>query len=160
MTPGSQYWWDIVVEGGTLMNEIRIRFNPVMGVLVACAGGMLALLGMTAGPSYQIGTGTLFVVLGVLMITGTCVVVAPDLVQVKNPLRMTLKRVPVHGLHDLRLDNKKLHRASDGKKIVSLGLASVRNDDVDVLRQAITAASYGSPPQSEPPTAPHTPHPE
>lgn len=121
--------------------EIRIRFNPVLAALVLVVGVLLILVGVALGDTLQVVVGGIFVVLGVLNAVGTAAVVAPHEVQVKNPLQITMKRVPITSPADLRLDGKVLRRASDEKKIVNLGWGAARSSDIETLRQAIAASS-------------------
>jgi hypothetical protein len=111
--------------------------------VLAPLGGVLFVLGLATDGVLQIVLGILFVLLGVLHLVGTAVVVGPHEVQVKNPLQITMKRVPISSMADLRLDGKVLRRVSDDKKVQNLGWGSARASDVEELRARIAAAQSG-----------------
>lgn len=116
---------------------IRIRFSLVGAVLFLVLGGLNVAIGALRPSSALLVLGALLALLGVLQLVGTAVVVAPDEVQVRNPLQMTVRRVAIRGLTDLRVEDSRLHHAVDGRKITGLGSFSARPSDVERLRRAI-----------------------
>ena len=123
------------------MTPIRVRF-PLGPALTFVVVGLLLLgAGVVAGSLPQLVAGPLTLLLGVLQLVGVAIVVEPHEVQVRNPLQMTVRRVPIVGLADLRRDGPKLLRAGDGARITGVGAFSARSADVEVLREAISRAA-------------------
>lgn len=119
---------------------LRIRFSLGLAIAFLALGLLLLVWGLLNDRVPNAVLGALFLVLGGLQSTGAAVIVSADEVQVKNALRMTVKRVPITGVGDLRIDGLKLVRASDGLKITSISKVAARADDIDLLRNAIDAA--------------------
>ncbi|MCX6401546.1 MAG: hypothetical protein NTX33_16655 [Propionibacteriales bacterium] len=119
---------------------VRVRFSLVLSIGFLVLGLLLLVTGLLIDRTPNLVLGGMFLLLGGLQVTGAAVMVSADEVQVKNALRMTVKRVPIAGLGDLRIDGLKLVRASDGLKITSISKVAARAEDIELLRSAIDAA--------------------
>ena len=116
---------------------LRIRFSLLAGILFAVLAAANLGLGALDGASSLLVLGSLLALLAVLQLFGVAVVITAEEVQVRNPLQMTVRRVRIEGLSDLRIEGSRLLRASDGRKITGLGRLSARAEDVDLLKEAM-----------------------
>lgn len=126
------------------MGELRIRYNPVMGVALLVVGVLLVVFNLAllhSGPPIGAITGALLAALGVMYLVGTNVVVRATELEIRSPSQLTRRLLPIAGLADLRLEGDKVFRVSDGRKLANLGWFSCRRDDIEALRAAVTAAT-------------------
>ncbi len=119
------------------MTPLRLRNAAWMVPAYLTLGLMTLVLNLLLGEVVGVVAGIVLTTLGALAVGGTPVVVETHEVQLKNFLRMTIRRRPIAGLADLRVDGTRLIRVSDGRKIAAIGPAAVRPEDVAVLREAI-----------------------
>lgn len=127
-----------------MKEPLRVRFSLTLALLFLSLGLLLLVFGALNDRVPNMVLGALLTLLGGLQLTGTAVIVGEQEVQLKNPLRMTVRRAPIEGLADLSIDRSRLVRSSDGKRITSVGAMSARSEDVEKLRRAIDEAAADS----------------
>lgn len=127
-----------------MREPLRVRFSLTLALLFLSLGLLLLVFGALNDRVPNMVLGALLTLLGGLQLTGTAVIVGEQEVELKNPLRMTVRRAPIEGLADLSIDRSRLVRASDGKRITSVGAMSARSEDVEKLRRAIDEAGADS----------------
>lgn len=127
-----------------MREPLRIRFSLTLALLFLSLGLLLLVFGALNDRVPNLVLGALLTLLGGLQLTGTAVIVGEQEVELKNPLRMTVRRTPIGGLADLSVDRSRLVRASDGRRITSVGAMSARAEDVEMLRRAIDEAGTDS----------------
>lgn len=113
------------------MNAMTIRYSKVLPILLIVVGVPTLVLALLSLTWLQIFTGVVLSILGVLMLVNPIVRIEPNEVQVRNPLGMTLKRLPLSSPADLQIDGKVLRHRPSGKKVSSLGFGI---DKADVAR--------------------------
>lgn len=119
---------------------IRIRFPLGLSVAFLALGLLLLVFGLLSDRIPNAVLGALLLLLGGLQATGVAVVVDAREVVVRNALRMTVRRMPIEGWGDLRIDGSRLVRDSDGRPVTSISRAAVRAGDVERLRAAIATS--------------------
>lgn len=127
-----------------MREPLRVRFSLSLALLFLSLGLLLLVFGAFNDRVPNMVLGVLLILLGGLQLTGTAVIVGEQEVELKNPLRMTVRRTPIEGLADLSVDRSRLVRASDGRRITSVGAMSARAEDVEKLRRAIDEAGAAS----------------
>ena len=100
---------------------MSLRNSRALAVVAAVVGALLLVVGVLSGALLQIVPGVLLAVLGVLMLFNPMVVFTESEVQVLSPLGFTVRRFPISGPADVRVDGNKLLHAPTGKRIASLG---------------------------------------
>ncbi|MCB0881799.1 MAG: hypothetical protein KDC33_06225 [Thermoleophilia bacterium] len=124
--------------------DYHVGYNRKIGALLALAGianiVLFAVTGSEATTNVLIGTP--LAILGVLYLVRDAVVVTPREVQVKNPLGMTMKRVPIGSLAELRFDGKKLVHVPSGGTVLRTG--SLGGEGLAALRAAVEDARPGA----------------
>lgn len=119
------------------MTPVELRTAGWMAPAYLTLGLFTLAMNLVLGEGFGMFFGAFLVVMGLLALNGVLVVVEPHQVRIKNPFRMTIRRRPIAGLADLRIDGTRLIRVSDGRKVAGIGPAAVRPDDVAALRAAI-----------------------
>lgn len=105
-------------------------------------GTLLLLMGLGITDWSAVLAGAVCELLGALMLVNPILVVQDGSAQVRNPLGMTVRRFPVSGPEDLRVEGKRLVHVATGKKVASLGLG-VHKPDVERVRAMVPGT--GSP---------------
>jgi hypothetical protein len=119
--------------------------NPLFSVLFfVCAVLNFYVYGLTHD-GLQAALGVMMGVVGFLYAFGTCFVVDNLVVQVKNPLGMTLRAYTYESPHDLAIDGNKLWvTTTDGQRKKVGGLIA-SGGDMRALAQAIADAQAKAP---------------
>lgn len=114
-----------------------------LAVSAIVVGVLLLLVGALTGGLLQVLLGVLLGTLGVFMVLNPMVVFEDGEAQVRSPLGFTVRRFPISGPADLRVEGNKLVHVPTGKKVSSLGFG-VRKTEVEQLR-AIVPGGAGHP---------------
>ncbi len=122
------------------MQRIRVGLNPVFGGLFFVVAAFNFYVHGITHDGMQLGLGLIMGVLGLLYSFGTYLIVVNDVVELKNPLGITMRSYRFESPHDLAIQDRKLWiMLPDGsrKKISGL-VASGR--DWRALKDAIANA--------------------
>lgn len=122
------------------MQAVEIRWNKALSVAFLVIGVLSVVLNLFLQQWFAMVVGVILAAVGAAFLAGPALIVKPDQVELKNAFQMTVKKVPIHGFGDLRLDDKTLYRLGDGRKIRNLGFGGARPEDLETLRVAIAAA--------------------
>lgn len=100
---------------------MTLRYSRPLTIGILVVGVLLLVLSLATGEVLSIITGAILAVLGGLLMRTPIAVIEDGDLQRKNALGMTLKRFPVSGPADLRLDGNKVVHVATGKTAVSIG---------------------------------------
>ncbi len=107
---------------------MTLRYSRTLTVSALVVGLLLLALSLATGEVLSIITGAILAVLGGLLMRTPIAVLADGDLQRKNALGMTLKRFPVAGPTDLRLEGNKVVHVPTGKTAVAIGFGVDRTD--------------------------------
>ena len=110
-----------------------VRFRRGLGVASIVLAALLLVLGAATADALNIVLGLVLGVLGVGYTLAKAVVLTSTELQLRSPVGVTVRRFPVSGPHDLRMDGKTLVHVPQDKRILSLGLG-VDQGDAERLR--------------------------
>jgi hypothetical protein len=117
-----------------------VRFHRGLGVASLVLGVLLLVVGAATADALNIVLGVVLGGLGLGYTLGRAVVLTSTELELKSPVGLTMRRFPVSGPHDLRMDGKTLVHVPLDKKILSLGLG-VDQGDAERLRSWVGGAS-------------------
>lgn len=100
------------------MLPIKVRFATWFSVTMLIVGVLLSVSGVLTERYISLFPGIVLVLVGVLSMINPAYVVEPHEVQVRNMLGMTLKRLPLRGPLDLRVDEKAVWFVPTGKRVM------------------------------------------
>ncbi len=116
---------------------ISIHYSRGLAIAAAVVGVLLLLVGLLSGNVLNILVGLLLGAFGVLTIRNPIAVITETEVQMRNPLGMTVRRFPISGPEDLRIEGNKVIHAPTGKRAMSLGFGT-RPADAEKVRSFVT----------------------
>ena len=116
---------------------ISIHYSRGLAIAAAVVGVLLLLVGLLSGTVLNIFVGLLLGAFGVLTIRNPIAVITETEVQMRNPLGMTVRRFPISGPADLRIEGNKVIHAPTGKRAMSLGFGT-RPADAEKVRSFVT----------------------
>lgn len=105
---------------------LRHAKSLTIGLMVV--GGLLFALAAATGEGVSMTTGGLLLLVGALLMRTPIAVLEEGELRRKNALGMTLKRFPVAGPADLRLDGTKVVHVATGKTAATLGFGTDADD--------------------------------
>ncbi|SJM60012.1 hypothetical protein CZ771_11450 [Actinomycetales bacterium JB111] len=100
------------------MLPIKVRFATWFSVTMLVVGVLLSVSGVLTERYISLFPGIVLVLVGVLSMINPAYVVEAHEVQVRNMLGMTLKRLPLRGPLDLRVDEKAVWFVPTGKRVM------------------------------------------
>lgn len=122
---------------------ISIHYSRGLAIAAAVVGVLLLLVGLLTGNILNILVGLLLGAFGVLVIRNPVAVVTDTEVQMRNPLGMTVRRFPISGPADLRVEGNKVVHVPTGKRALSLGFGT-RAADAEKVRTWIGGEGPGA----------------
>ncbi len=130
------------------MSEPLVVRNSAVNWGLHLAGGLLFVgLVQVIAPGWFLGylPAALVAVRGLRLATQPCMVLTDEQLEVRDgPLLAGARRIPVHGLDDLRVDGTRLRVVSRPRELVHLDWRSGgRQEDLDRLRDAVLAHRGG-----------------
>lgn len=121
---------------------ISIHYSRGLAIAAAVVGVLLLVVGLLSGNVLNILVGVLLGAFGVLTIRNPIAVITDTEVQMRNPLGMTVRRFPISGPADLRLEGTKVVHVPTGKRALSLGFGT-RPADAQEARSWIGGGESG-----------------
>lgn len=115
---------------------ISIHYSRGLAITATVVGVLLLLVGLLTGNVLNILVGLLLGAFGVLVLRNPIAVVTETEMQIRNPLGMTVRRFPVSGPADLRIEGNKVIHVPTGKRALSLGFGT-RPEDAEKVRSFV-----------------------
>lgn len=103
---------------------ISIHYSRGLAIAAAVVGVLLLLVGLLTANVLNILVGLLLGAFGVLTMRNPIAVITDTEVQMRNPLGMTVRRFPISGPSDLRVEGSKVVHVPTGKRALSLGFGT------------------------------------
>jgi hypothetical protein len=100
------------------MLPIKVRFAKWFSLTMLIVGALLCLSAVLTERYISLFPGIVLALVGVLSMINPAYVVEPHEVQVRNMLGMTLRRLPLRGPLDLRVDEKAVWFVPTGKRVM------------------------------------------
>lgn len=122
---------------------LSVRYSKALAILEIVVGILLIISGLLTGNMIQLFPGVVLGTLGVLMLVNPMFVVKDGEAQVRSPLGFTVRRHPVSGPADLRIEGKRLVHVPTGKKIISVGFGVDKKDVAQLQASLPSAAPQG-----------------
>ncbi len=100
---------------------MTLGYSKPFTIAAGVVGALLVVLGLATGDTLQILPGAILVLLGVLLTINPVATIEEGELRMKNAFGMTLRRFPVAGPADLRVEGKRVVHVATGKKTAPLG---------------------------------------
>ena len=127
------------------MPTIRVRLNPLFGVLFFVVSIFNFYVYGVTHDGMQAALGAMMALIGLMYTFGTAFVVDAHVVQVKNPMGMTLKTFAYDSPHDLELRGSTLWITTSGGDRKKCGGFLTSGTDIRALAAAIADAQAKAP---------------
>jgi hypothetical protein len=124
---------------------MRIRLRKVWGAVILGLGFVNLVLAVLARYRIGVAMGALFILVGVLYLTGAFLVVEEGRLLVKNALGMTVRTYPFESLRDFVIEGGRVYLQRGGERVPRRGWSSLMADPNDWAKflEAIRRAGGG-----------------